>query len=95
MVSLYSLAKGRMLRMTDVASDPTRQNVQILLTTCLIEDLRFTGGLAAPASVIRSRLSAATTMVSESRESPRHTLSGIGAGALHGSSYIIECSRQG
>lgn len=74
--TIRQLLKQEMID-NDVASDPTRQNVQILLTTCLIEDLRFTGGLAAPASVIRTRLSAATAMAQElcmDRASPSSAL---------------------
>ncbi|KIR75240.1 hypothetical protein CNBG_9317 [Cryptococcus deuterogattii R265] len=46
----------------DVLSNPTRQNVQILLITCLVDELAFNSGTAPPPSVQRTRLSAAICM---------------------------------
>ncbi|WVQ84270.1 hypothetical protein IAT38_006422 [Cryptococcus sp. DSM 104549] len=49
----------------DTLSDPTRQNVQILLISCLIDNLALESGAAAPASVQRARLSAAIRMAQD------------------------------
>lgn len=46
----------------DALSNPTRENVQILLTTCLVDELALDCGTAAPPSVQRTRLSAAICM---------------------------------
>ncbi|GFZ44515.1 hypothetical protein JCM24511_02238 [Saitozyma sp. JCM 24511] len=62
--ALRSIVRKEMLEQ-DTTSDPTRQNVQILLVSCLIDDLAVQSGTAAPLSVSRSRLTAAFRMAQD------------------------------
>ncbi|ORY27489.1 hypothetical protein BCR39DRAFT_538261 [Naematelia encephala] len=49
----------------DTLSDPTRENVQILLVSCLVDDLAVQAGTAAPLSVLRARLNSAIRMAQD------------------------------
>ncbi|KAL7423626.1 hypothetical protein Q5752_001207 [Cryptotrichosporon argae] len=49
----------------DTLSDPTRHNIQILLVSCLVDELAIQPGVAQPAHVARTRLSAAIRMAQD------------------------------
>ncbi|ODN73332.1 hypothetical protein, variant [Cryptococcus amylolentus CBS 6039] len=58
---LKYILKQEMLGL-DVFSDTTRQNAQVLLVTCMVDELALESGAAAPVSVQRARLAAAIRM---------------------------------
>ncbi|KAK8844790.1 hypothetical protein IAR55_006640 [Kwoniella newhampshirensis] len=49
----------------DTMSNPTRQNVQTLLITCLVDEVALQAGSAAPESISRARLTAAIRMAQD------------------------------
>ncbi|WVF66525.1 hypothetical protein IAT40_001265 [Kwoniella sp. CBS 6097] len=49
----------------DILSDPTRQNVQTLLVTCLVDELALQPGSVASENVARNRLAAAIRMAQD------------------------------
>ncbi|WRT63193.1 uncharacterized protein IL334_000096 [Kwoniella shivajii] len=49
----------------DTMSDPTRQNVQTLLVTCLVDELALQSSSATPTSVSRARLTAAIRLAQD------------------------------